>query len=105
MTKRKPVVYEGSGSAIANYMSATPKDSDNWAIFDKNNEQHKHVLSLARQLQWTTPHERHGEVADLTRISEWLKTNSPVRKKLKKMEPSELTRVINAMSAMIIKKY
>jgi hypothetical protein len=45
---------------------------ESWAVFDNQNAQHRHILSLCRQAQWTTPHPRHGEVADLVRLDQFL---------------------------------
>lgn len=79
---------------------------DNWAYFDKENGQHKYILSLCRQLGWTTHHERFGKVVDLTRLSNWLKSNRcPVSKPLKKMDASQCSRIIAALEAMITKGY
>ncbi len=110
MKVNKPFVYEGSGSAIDNYNSAKPVKApikeENWGLFDKNNQQHKTVLSLLRQIHWTVPHDRHGEVADLGRLSDFLKSDkSPVKKPLIKMEPKEVSKIIAALESMQNKKF
>jgi len=80
--------------------------AENWAFFDKDNGQHKYILSLCRQLNWTTPHERFGKVVDLNRLSEWLKSSrSPVKKKLQKMDTVETSRIVAALEKMITKNY
>ena len=82
------------------------KKSTNWAFFDKHNQQHRNILSLLRQLKWTKPHEKYGEVADLERFSNWLKSvKSPVRKPLKQMEKPEVSKIICALEAMIEKEF
>jgi hypothetical protein len=110
MTATKPRVYTGEGSPIDNYFKPTvtpPKsiqnqEQDNWGLFDKNNQQHKTLLSLLRQAQWTIPNEKWGEVADLTRLSDFLKSdNSPIKKPLKKMEPSEVSKIIVAFEGIV----
>jgi hypothetical protein len=110
MTATKPKVFTGEGSPIDNYFkptAATPKSSqnhetDNWGLFDNNNQQHKTLLSLLRQAQWTIPNEKWGEVADLERLSEFLKSeNSPIKKPLKKMEPSEVSKIIVAFEGIV----
>jgi hypothetical protein len=107
--KRKSHVYEGTGSAVDDYLkpTATPKtNTENWGLFDKNNQQHKTLLSLLRQAQWTIPNEKWGEVADLTRLSNFLKSDkSPVNKPLKKMEPKEVSKIIVALEGIVKSKY
>ena len=76
--------------------------SDNWGLFDKNNKQHLTLLAYMRTAQWTTPNGKHGEVADIERLSEWLKSElSPVKKPLKKMEPWEVSKIIEAFKGIV----
>lgn len=108
MTANKPQLYTGEGSAIDNYLSPQPTSSntENWAIFDKANTQHKTILSLLRQAQWVVPHPRHGEVADLARLSTFLKSDkSPVKKPLKAMTDKETSKIIQALKGIIKSKY
>lgn len=107
---KQPVSYSGTGSAIDNYLrsqniDAPPeeKKEENWAIFDKTNTKHLRLLSLCRQANWTTKHQTYGEVADLERLSNWLKSEKcPVRKPLKKMcNVSELPKVIKAFQGVV----
>ena len=79
---------------------------ESWAKFDKNNAAHKNILSLLRQLNWTTSHPRHGEVADLVRLDQFLRSNRcPVNKPLKKMEKEEVSKVITALTGILKHKY
>jgi hypothetical protein len=108
MTATKPQVYTGEGSAIDNYLSPQPTSSntENWAIFDKTNTQHKTILSLLRQAQWVVPHPRHGEVADLARLSTFLKSDkSPIKKPLKAMTDKETSKLIQALKGIVKSKY
>lgn len=108
MTATKPQLYTGEGSAIDNYLSPQPQSSntENWAMFDKNNTQHKTILSLLRQAQWVVSHPRHGEVADLARLSTFLKSNkSPINKPLKSMTPEETSKIIEALKGIVKSKY
>ncbi|WP_269222036.1 hypothetical protein [Flavobacterium sp. IMCC34518] len=116
MTATKPRIYTGEGSPVDDYFNPksttpTPKssqnqDQSNWGLFDKNNQQHKTLLSLLRQAQWTIPHERWGEVADLPRLSEFLKSDkSPIKKPLKKMEPWEVSKIIEAFKGIVKSTY
>ncbi|MCJ1809884.1 hypothetical protein [Flavobacterium covae] len=80
--------------------------NDNWALFDKHNEQHKYILSLLIQMGWSVENERYGEVADMYRLSDWLKSEkSPVRKALTKMTPIETSKIISALESMNTKHH
>lgn len=113
MTATKPKPYEGTGSPIDNYFNPKKQletivkgGGENWGFFDKNNQQHKAVLSQLRTLQWTTKSERWGEVADINRLSDFLKSDkSPVKKPLTKMEPHEVSKIIECLKSMVTKKY
>lgn len=116
MTATKPRIYEGEGSATDDYFnpkstarapnSSQNQEQGNWGLFDKNNHQHKTILSLMRQAQWTAPSEKWGEVADLSRLSDFLKSDkSPVKKPLKKMEPWEVSKIIEALKGIVKSKY
>ena len=111
MKATKARIYEGTGSAIDDYrkrpLQTVDKATDiNWGIFDKNNQQHKTILSQMRTLQWTTSHERWGEVADINRLSDFLKSDkSPVKKPLKDMESAEVSKIIECFKSMVTKKY
>jgi hypothetical protein len=75
---------------------------DNYALFDKENPKHKLILSLCRQAKWTVTNVKYGEVADLNRLDNWLKSNkSPVNKPLKKMDAKEIERIIAALGSIV----
>lgn len=78
---------------------------DNWALFDKDNAQHMRLMSVVQELGWTVFNQKMGrELPDLPRLSEWLKSvKSPVKKKLKEMHTTEVSKVIFAIERMIIK--
>lgn len=118
MTKTKsPYLYEGQGSAIDDYNAPKKQlqtivqggrghGKSNWGLFDKNNQQHKTILSLLRQAQWVVKNEKWGEVPDINRLSEFLKSDkSPVNKPLKKMEPLEVSKIIEALKGIVKSKY
>ena len=72
-----------------------------WGHFDKQNKQHRTLLSLMYQAEWVIPNERHGEVADLNRLSNFLKSpKCPVNKPLLKMTPKEVSKVIVAFEGI-----
>ncbi len=77
-----------------------------WGHFDNQNRQHRTLLSLLRQAQWTVPNERHGEVPDLERLSNFLKSSkSPVNKPLLKMTKQEVSKIITAFEGIVKHKY
>ena len=81
-----------------------PTDSDRyWGGFKKDNTKHLYILSLLRQLGWTT--EVKGQVfGDVERLGAFLKSNrSPVKKPLRKMNKTECSKIIHALEAMVIK--
>lgn len=86
-------------------LGGKPIPYDNWAWFDKTNTKHTYILSLCIQYGWRSPGTSGKIIADLGRLSEWLKSHSPVKKPLKKMTPVEVSKVIAALEQMEIKKY
>lgn len=98
--------FEQANEVITKY-GGKPFKYDNWAWFDVKISQHKYILSLLQQLEWSkydTDKKRH--LADLHRFSEWLKSNkSPVQKPLKEMKPYECSKVISALESMLTKKF
>ena len=116
-TINKPQVYSGTSSAVDNYnrpktqleniLNAGKNQSNaNWGLFDNRNQQHKAILSQMRTLQWVVPNEKWGEVPDLNRLSDFLKSDtSPVKKPLKKMDEKELSKMISCFESMVVKKY
>ena len=96
----KKVIMAQEGSTLVNQ----PKE--NWAVFDKTNPRHKVILSLLYQMQWVKPSEKWGEVPDLDRLSNFLQSEkSPVKKKLKDMEPLELEKLIKALNGIVKHRY
>lgn len=77
------------------FLNTGKKSTANWAFFDKNNSQHTKLLSQLRTAQWTIKNDKYGDVADLERLSNFLKSpKSPVQKPLKSMEPNEVSKII-----------
>ena len=78
----------------------------NWAKFDKSNSQHRYILSLMYQLQWTCSNSTniHGKVPDMPRLNQWLRSaRSPVKKPLMAMSKEETSKVIFAMEQILSK--
>ena len=108
--KRKPIAYAGEGSAVDFYLNqdknptpppAPKKKLANWGVFDKDNTQHRTILSLMRQAQWTKDWNGR-EVPDIIRLSDFLHSDkSPVNKALKKMETHELSKIIVALEGIV----
>jgi hypothetical protein len=117
MTATKAYVYEGQGSAIDDYNAPKKQlqtivqggrghSKTNWGLFDKNNQQHKTILSLLRQAQWVVPNGKWGEVPDISRLSDFLKSDkSPVNTPLKDMKPEEVSKIIEALKGIVKSKY
>jgi len=117
MTATNPRIYEGSGSAIDDYnkpkqelknivQGGRSHSKSNWGLFDKSNKQHMSLLSQLRTLQWVKKSDKWGEVADLDRLSDFLKSDkSPVKKPLKDMEPGEVSTIIECFKSMVRKMY
>ena len=96
----KKIIMAQEGSTLVN------QPAENWAVFDKNNTKHKVILSLLYQMQWVKPSEKWGEVPDLDRLSNFLQSEkSPVKKKLKDMEPLELEKLIKALNGIVKHRY
>ena len=78
---------------------------ENWALFNKTSTQQMNVLSICIQLGWSSYSLEYGRyLADLNRLSNWLKSSrSPVQKRLKKMSRAELTKIISALEIMLNK--
>lgn len=77
-----------------------------WARFKKSKRQHMYIVSLVRQLGWTQPNERYGIIADMDRLSDFLKSKkNPVRKPLQDMNTKELSVLINCLESMLGKKF
>ena len=84
--------------------SPTPEvgAKENWGLFDKENKQHLTILAQMRTAQWVVLNDKYGEVPDLERLSEFLKSDkSPINKPLKKMEPREVSKIIEAMKGIV----
>jgi len=78
---------------------------DNWAYFDNSKPSHRQILSLAIQYGWFVNDSKYGQIADLHKISEWLKSKAPVKNKLQKMTASEISKTISALENMVKHKF
>lgn len=78
----------------------------NWAGFKIANKQHSYILSLLRQLGWTQPDPKRGTIADMARLSNFLKSKrSPVPKPLQEMTLHETSKLISCLESMVGKNY
>lgn len=76
------------------------------ARFDKNNAQHRTILSRCHELGWVGTTESGKVIPDLNRLGGWLiSKRSPVQKALLDMTKQELSKVIFALENMLKKKY
>ncbi|WP_187695224.1 hypothetical protein [Chryseobacterium sp.] len=86
------------------FNTGKPLNHSTWALFDRNNSQHRTVLSLCHQLGWVQ--EEKPEFVDLHRLGGWLKSDrSPVKTPLKEMTRAELSKIISALQNIIQKQY
>ncbi len=77
-----------------------------WGMFDNSKKSHKAVLSLLRQIKWTTVHPTHGQVADIARFGTWLQSDrAPVKQPLKKMDSKEISKTIIALEGILKSMY
>ena len=101
----KKIIMTQEGSTPVNKPSGTSNRElakQNWATFDKSNQKHRVILSCMYQAQWTVPSDKYGEIPDMERLSNFLKSDrSPVKKALKDMQPFELEKVIAALNGII----
>ena len=81
---------------LIRHLGGTALNYENWGLFDYKKKQHRAVLSLCHQLNWVK-----NKRVDLVRLSEWLKSKSPVKKPLLKMQSTEVSKVIYALQRII----
>lgn len=99
------LTFAGANKLI-NRLGGKPAVDYDWAHFDKFNSQHAYLLSLCIQAGWSISHPKYGYVANLKRLSDWLKSERcPVRKPLKTMTKQETSKVIFALEKIIKTKY
>ena len=95
------IIRQAGGTPFANKNA-----EDNWGTFNNKNGQHRYILSLCRQLNWVINSDKYGKVADLNRLSNFLKSDrSPVKKPLQKMSPAEVSKIITALESIIKSNY
>jgi len=105
LTKPIPLTQAQAVRILRAQTGIEPQE-DNWGLFDKANKQHLTLLAYMRTAQWTVENGKHGEVADLDRLSNWLKSDkSPVNKPLKKMQPWEVSKIIEAFKGIVNSKF
>ncbi len=100
-TSTKDLTLEQANEIIKRF-GGKPILYDNWAYFDYTEGSHRTILSLCMQMSWSVfDHVKGIYIADLYRLSEWLKSSrSPVQKPLQKMDPKEVQKIIYALQNM-----
>jgi hypothetical protein len=78
----------------------------NWGAFDKNNSQHRYILSILRQANIVVKSEKWGEIPDMSGFfNRFLRSpKSPVKKPLKQMSPTEVSKIITALEGVALWK-
>ena len=90
------------------FLNTGQKSNANWAFFykDKFVAERQKLFSLLHQAQWTQPHKKYGTVADLERLSNFLKSpKSPVNKPLKQFTKTDWNKINAAFTGIIKSKY
>ncbi len=79
---------------------------ENWGAFDKNNSQHRYILSILRTANIVVKSQKWGEVPDTAGwLNRFLQSpKSPIKKPLKKMSPTEVSKIITALENVSIWK-
>ena len=79
---------------------------ENWGAFDKNNSQHRYILSILRTANIVVKSQKWGEVPDTAGwLNRFLQSpKSPIKKPLKKMSPTEVSKIITALEKVSIWK-
>lgn len=83
----------------------TPTAFYKYAFFDKNNKQHKYILSLAQQLGWEREHPKTGlMIADIEILGRFIANNTKAKKPLKEQSKTELQTTIFALEQILLKE-
>lgn len=79
---------------------------ENWGAFDKENAQHRYILSILRTANIVVKSQKWGEVPDTAGwLNRFLQSpKSPIKKPLKKMSPTEVSKIITALEKVSIWK-
>ena len=79
---------------------------ENWGAFDKNNSQHRYILSILRQANIVVKSQKWGEVPDTAGwLNRFLQSpKSPIKKPLKDMSKWEVSRIIIALEGVSLWK-
>lgn len=107
------LVHQFSNGRTTTSLELTQKECNhliyslqNWANFDTNNTQHRYILSLCIQKGWTKQSQKYGQIADLNKLSNFLKSKRcPVRKPLMQMDKTECSKIISCLESMTLKHY
>lgn len=77
-----------------------------WGAFDKNNSQHRYILSILRTANIVVKSQKWGEVPDTAGwLNRFLQSpKSPIKKPLKKMSPTEVSKIITALEGVSLWK-
>lgn len=107
LTTSKELSQEEASNITFYLKTGKEPNATSFALFDRENPQHLHILSLAQQYGWVIYNEKMGKnVSDLQALGKWLNSHrSPIKKPLKQMNKAELSTVIVALESMIGKKF
>jgi hypothetical protein len=81
-------------------------DDRSFALFDRDNRQHRYLLSLCQQMNWIIwDAHRERYLADLQRLGHWIRTRTESKKPLLEQNKQELERTIYQFEQMLSKQY
>lgn len=90
------------------FLNTGQKAKATWAFFDKDKfvPERKLLWSYLHQIQWVVKNDKHFEVPDLDRLSNFLKSNkSPVNKPLKEWNKQDWEKMLITFKNIAKSKY
>lgn len=74
-----------------------------YALFDKTNKRHMYMMSLCRQLGWTTHHPKYGIIPDLERLGRFIAHDCRHKTPIKSQTPTQLQVTIHQLEQVQLK--
>ena len=100
------IMQAQTGKSPLTPKGGTCEVEDNWGYFDRDNSQHKYIQSLLRNANIVVKSQKWGEHADMLGwFNDFLHScRSPVRKPLKSMTTTEVSKIIVALEGVALWK-
>ena len=74
-----------------------------YALFDNKNKSHRYLLSLCRQLGWTTHHLTYGVIPDLERLGRFIAHDCRHKIPIRSQTPKQLQVTIHQLEQVQLK--